>query len=160
HGMERIEAEATRMGVMVDDLLLLAHLDQNRPLRAEEVDLSVLTADAVADARVRAPGRHIRCVAPADATLVAADPDRLRQVLGSLIGNAVTHTPDGTPVRVELRRAGTAVEVEVADTGPGLEPHQVERLFERFYRVDPARSRARGGSGLGLAIVQAIVVAS
>jgi two-component system OmpR family sensor kinase len=160
HGLERIEAEASRMGGMVDDLLLLAYLDQNRPLRREIVDLAALTADAVADARVRAPDRRIDYAAPDAEVLIDADADRTRQVLANLLGNAVTHPPAGTPVRVVLRRVGDEVTLEVVDDGPGLAAEQVGRLFERFYRVDVGRSRALGGSGLGLAIVQAIVQAS
>jgi two-component system, OmpR family, sensor kinase len=158
--MGRIEAEASRMGGLVDDLLLLAYLDQERPLKLAKVDLDALTADAVADARVRAPGRPIEYAGPDGPLLVDVDADRMRQVLANLLGNALTHTPDGTSVRVSLRREGDTVRLEVADKGPGLQPEQVARLFERFYRVDPSRSRTRGGSGLGLAIVQAIVHAS
>jgi two-component system OmpR family sensor kinase len=162
--MGRIEAEASRMGGLVDDLLLLAYLDQERPLNLGKVDLGALTADAVADARVRAPDRPIHCERPDGPLDVDVDADRMRQVLANLLGNALSHTPDGTPVHVALRRSrdhnGDAVRLEVADEGPGLQPEQVARLFERFYRVDPSRSRSRGGSGLGLAIVQAIVHAS
>lgn len=160
HAMLRIEAEATRMSRLVDDLLLLAHLDQRRPLNVEIVDLSALTADAVADARVREPDRPIDYAGPAEPVFVAADADRLRQVLANLVGNALVHTPDETPVRVGLSRDGTQARLVVADKGPGLPPEQVARLFERFYRADPSRSRARGGSGLGLAIVEAVVQAS
>jgi two-component system OmpR family sensor kinase len=160
HAMGRIEAEASRMGGLVDDLLLLAYLDQERPLKLAKVDLGALTADAVADARVRAPGRLIDYAGPNGPLFVDVDADRIRQVLANLLGNAVTHTPDGTRVHVVLRRDGDRVRLEVADEGPGLHPEQVARLFERFYRVDPSRSRARGGSGLGLAIVEAIVHAS
>jgi two-component system OmpR family sensor kinase len=158
--MGRIEAEAARMGVLVDDLLLLAYLDQERPLKLATVDLGALTADAVADARVRAPHRPIDYPAPDGPVSVDADADRIKQVLANLLGNALTHTPDGTAVHVSLRQEGDRVRLEVADEGPGLPPDQLARLFERFYRVDPSRSRARGGSGLGLAIVQAIVHAS
>jgi two-component system OmpR family sensor kinase len=168
--MSRIEAEASRMGGLVDDLLLLAYLDQERPLNLAKIDLRGLAADAVADARVRAPDREITFSAPDGAVFVDTDADRTRQVLNNLLGNALTHTPDGTPVQVSLRQDGAQVRLEVADEGPGLEPEQVARLFERFYRVDASRSRARGGSGmgggtgggtgLGLAIVQAIVQAS
>jgi two-component system OmpR family sensor kinase len=158
--MIRIEGEASRMGGLVDDLLLLAYLDQARPLKLTEVDLGPLTADAVADARVRAPGRPMDYAAPSGPLLVNVDADRMRQVLANLLGNALTHTPDDTSVHVGLRRDRDQVRLEVADEGPGLEPEQVGRLFERFYRVDASRSRARGGSGLGLAIVQAIVQAS
>jgi two-component system OmpR family sensor kinase len=158
--MSRIEAEASRMGVMVDDLLLLAYLDQERPLKLTKVDLGMLTADAVADAQAQSPDRPIDYRGPDGPVLVDVDADRIRQVLGNLLGNAVTHTPDGTPVHVSVLREGESVRLEVRDEGPGLQPDQVTRLFERFYRADPNRSRSRGGSGLGLAIVQAIVHAS
>jgi two-component system, OmpR family, sensor kinase len=92
--------------------------------------------------------------------LVEVDADRFRQVVGNLLGNAMMHTPDGTPVKVSLHCDGERARLVVADKGPGLPPEQVARLFERFYRVDPGRSRARGGSGLGLAIVEAVVQAS
>jgi two-component system, OmpR family, sensor kinase len=160
HAMRRIEAEATRMGRLVDDLLLLAHLDQRRPLNVETADLGVLTADAVADARVRDPHRPIDYTGPAEPVLVNVDADRFRQVLANLVGNALVHTPEGTPVHVTLSWNRTHARLVVTDKGPGLPPEQVARLFERFYRADPSRSRARGGSGLGLAIVEAVVAAS
>jgi two-component system OmpR family sensor kinase len=158
--MGRIESEATRMGVLVDDLLLLAYLDQQRPLKVMTVDLGALATDAVADARVRDPQRPIRYDAPSRPIEVDVDPDRFRQVLANLLGNALTHTPDGTPVTVTLTTADGTARLTVADQGPGLPPEQVARLFERFYRADPSRSRARGGTGLGLAIVEAVVQAS
>jgi len=160
HAMRRIEAEATRMGGLVDDLLLLAHLDQRRTLNVETVDLGSLTADAVADARVRDPDRPIEYIGPAEPVSVKVDADRFRQVLANLIGNALVHTPDGTPVHLTLSSNESHARLIVADKGPGLPPEQVARLFERFYRADPSRSRARGGSGLGLAIVEAVVHAS
>jgi two-component system OmpR family sensor kinase len=158
--MGRIESEATRMGVLVDDLLLLAYLDQQRPLKVMTVDLGALATDAVADARVRDPQRPIRYDAPSRPIEVDVDPDRFRQVLANLLGNALTHTPDGTPVTVTLTTADSTARLTVADQGPGLPPEQVARLFERFYRADPSRTRARGGTGLGLAIVEAVVQAS
>jgi two-component system OmpR family sensor kinase len=158
--MGRIESEAIRMGGLVDDLLLLAYLDQQRPLMVTTIDLGSLTSDAVADARARDPRRQIDNSGPADPVLVDADADRMRQVLGNLLGNALVHTPDGTPVHVSLTRLGHEARLVVADEGPGLEPDHVARIFERFYRADPSRSRAQGGSGLGLAIVQAVAQAS
>jgi two-component system OmpR family sensor kinase len=158
--MERIEDETVRMARLVDDLVLLAYLDQERPLRVETVDLAALATDAVEDAKVRDPGRSIEYVGPSAVVPIAADPDRIRQVLVNLLNNAITHTPTGTPVQVLLRTDGAAAHLEVADRGPGLQPDQVARLFERFYRVDPFQARSRGGSGLGLAIVEAIVRAS
>jgi two-component system, OmpR family, sensor kinase len=158
--MGRIESEAIRMGGLVDDLLLLAYLDQQRPLMVETIDLGALTSDAVADARARDPRRRIDNSGPADPLRVDADADRMRQVLGNLLGNALVHTPEGTPVHVSLTRLGNEARLVVADEGPGLEPDHVARIFERFYRADPSRSRAQGGSGLGLAIVQAVAQAS
>ncbi len=156
--MRRIEAEATRMGRLVDDLLLLAYLDQRRPLQIARIDIRALVADAVADARARDPERPVEATLPDAPVWIDGDADRLRQVIGNILGNALTHTPAGTPVRVRVE-AGEDVRVTVADCGPGLAPEQVTRIFERFYRVDPGRSRARGGSGLGLAIVLAVVQA-
>jgi len=158
--LERIEAEATRLGVLVDELLLLARLDQHRPLNPTIVDLGALAGDAVADAQIRDPGREIRYHGPATATMVQADADRIRQVLTNLLSNALIHTTPGTPVRVLVETTGGMVQVSVQDQGPGLAPDQVARVFERFYRVDASRGRASGGSGLGLAIVHSVVVAS
>ncbi len=156
--MGRIEAEATRMGVLVDDLLLLARLDQGRPMDAAPVDLTALVGDLVADARAVEPDRPIALEAGAPVT-VHGDDLRLRQVVGNLLSNARAHTPPGTPVTVRtLVRNGEAV-VEVADRGPGLPSEHAARVFERFFRADPSRARASGGSGLGLSIVSSIAEA-
>jgi two-component system, OmpR family, sensor kinase len=153
--MRRIEDESARMGVMVEDLLLLSRLDQDRPLSREPVDLVSVAADAVADARVADPDRDVRLEAPAPA-VVFADEARLRQVAANLVSNALIHTPPGTPVTVRaLVRDSNAV-LEVADRGSGLSPDQIAKVFEPFYRSDPSRDRATGGAGLGLAIVAAI----
>ena len=163
--MRRLEAEASRMGLLVEDLLTLARLDQQRPLNLAPVDLLTLAADAVQDARMVAPGRPIDLsVAPGAAFLVDGDEPRLRQVIGNLINNALTHTPPDTPVRVKiasgmLDHATPAVVLDVEDDGPGMEPDQAQRVFERFYRADQARNRASGGTGLGLAIVSGLVAA-
>jgi two-component system OmpR family sensor kinase len=174
--MRRVEQESSRMGVLVEDMLLLARLDQQRPLESRPVDLLTLTADAVHDARVMAPARSIELmVGSGAAPIVLGDEVRLRQVIGNLMSNALIHTPDGTPVEVRIRSGtlddgpvpgpvppGTprpAVILEVADSGPGLTPDQAERAFERFYRADQARARQAGGTGLGLAIVAALVTA-
>ena len=156
--MRRMEDETRRMGVLVDDLLLLARLDQGRPLERRPVDLEALVADACADARAADPARTVttRVAAP----LVALGDDmRLRQVLGNLLRNALVHTPAGTPVEVELRPEDGRAVVEVIDHGPGIPAGQTERIFERFHRADPGRSRDQGGSGLGLSIVAAVVAA-
>jgi two-component system, OmpR family, sensor kinase len=156
--MRRIEAEAARMGVLVDDLLLLARLDQGRPLARERIDLATLAAELAADARVVEPERpiEIRCDTP---VWVDGDDVRLRQVVGNLLSNARSHTPPRAPVSVRAaERDGEAV-LEVADSGPGLAPDHAARVFERFFRADPSRARASGGSGLGLSIVAAIAEA-
>jgi two-component system OmpR family sensor kinase len=156
--MGRIEAEATRMGVLVDDLLLLARLDQGRPMDPAPVDLTSLVGDLVADARAVEPDRPIALEAGAPVT-IQGDDLRLRQVVGNLLSNARAHTPPGTPVTVRtLIRDGEAV-VEVADRGPGLPAEHAARVFERFFRADPSRARTSGGSGLGLSIVASIAEA-
>ena len=167
--MQRVEKEAARMGLLVEDLLLLARLDQQRPLARRPVDLLTLAADAVHDARLLAPTRTIDLsVQPGAAFLVIGDEARLRQVIGNLMSNALTHTPDGTPIEVSVSsgtldpQAGDhtpAVILDVTDHGPGMTQEQARRVFERFYRADQARTRATGGSGLGLAIVRALVAA-
>jgi two-component system OmpR family sensor kinase len=167
--MQRLEKEAARMGLLVEDLLLLARLDQQRPLARQPIDLLSLAADAVHDARLLAPARTIDLsVQPGAAFLVIGDEPRLRQVIGNLMSNALTHTPDGTPIEV-LIGSGTldprvhdsppAVTLDVTDHGPGMTSDQAHRVFERFYRADQARTRATGGSGLGLAIVNSLVAA-
>jgi two-component system OmpR family sensor kinase len=158
--MGRIESEARRMNVLVEDLLQLARLDQSRPFVAAPVDLVTLLVDAAYDARAVAPDREFRVeTGGAPHAVVLGDEVRLRQVLGNLVSNAITHTPPGSPVDLRLSTAPGEVVVEVVDRGPGLSEDQVARVFERFYRVDAARSRLAGGSGLGLAIVHAIVLA-
>ena len=167
--MHRVEKEAARMGLLVEDLLLLARLDQQRPLARQPIDLLSLAADAVHDARLLAPARTIDLsVQPGAAFLVIGDDARLRQVIGNLMSNALTHTPDGSPIEVSIgsgtldpRVPGSppAVTLDVTDHGPGMAPEQAQRVFERFYRADQARTRTTGGSGLGLAIVSALVTA-
>jgi signal transduction histidine kinase len=155
--MRRMEQEARRMGLLVDDMLLLARLDQGRPLEATPLALDRLVDEAVRDARAVEPDRPIDLVA--DPVIVAGDDHRLRQIVGNLLTNVRLHTPPGTPVHVSVRAAGERVRLVVADEGPGLEPAVAARVFERFFRGDPARTRASGGSGLGLSIVAAIAVA-
>ncbi|MEV6799923.1 HAMP domain-containing sensor histidine kinase [Micromonospora rifamycinica] len=163
--LRRIEDEAARMGLLVEDLLLLARLDRERPLSLAPVELPVLASDAVEAARVVAPQRRIELeIAPGSGPLVVhADDARLRQVIGNLMTNALTHTPPEASVTLRLRsETGNLAVVEVADTGPGLAPEQAERVFERFYRADAARTRRASGitsTGLGLAIVAALVTA-
>ncbi|HEU5308601.1 MAG TPA: HAMP domain-containing sensor histidine kinase [Acidimicrobiia bacterium] len=155
--MRRTEQESVRMASLVDDLLLLARLDEGRPLARDAVDLGVLGIDAAADARAVAPDRVITADVAAGVT-VEGDEDRLRQVVGNLVANALVHTPAGTPVSVTVHNGGTRAVVEVRDEGPGMTADVAERAFERFSRADVSRSRHAGGSGLGLAIVRAIVV--
>ncbi|MEV7007365.1 ATP-binding protein [Streptosporangium sp. NPDC051022] len=160
--MRRVESEAVRMGLLVDDLLMLARMDQQRPMAMRPVDLLAIAADAVHDARILAPAREVTLSVDGAALIVYGDEVRLRQVVGNLMTNALTHTPDGTPVRVTLAGQDGMAVVEVADEGPGLSAEQCERVFERFYRVDSSRGRRTpedGGSGLGLAIVAAMVEA-
>jgi signal transduction histidine kinase len=155
--MRRMEQEARRMGLLVDDMLLLARLDQGRPLETAPLALDRLVDDAVRDARAVEPDRPIDLVA--DPVTVAGDDHRLRQIVGNLLTNVRLHTPPGTPVHVSVRVVGERARLEVADEGPGLEPEVAARVFERFYRGDPARTRASGGSGLGLSIVAAVAEA-
>jgi len=186
--MRRVEQESSRMGVLVEDMLLLARLDQQRPLEHRTVDLLTLAADAVHDARVVAPDRSIHLTVGAGAALlVLGDEVRLRQVIGNLMSNALSHTPEGTPIDVRIRSGSldeahapgaaqpalpspapgtpapgaagprSAAVLEVTDHGPGLTREQTEHAFERFYRADQARTT--GGTGLGLAIVAALVAA-
>ena len=156
--MRRIEEESARMGVLVDDLLLLARLDQGRPLERVPVDLARIAADAVDDARAVAPERQISLDSPASLT-VEGDELRLREVAANLLSNAVEHTPPGSPIEVHLSEEERHAVVEVRDHGPGLSEEQRAAVFEPFYRSDTSRARERGGAGLGLAIVAAIVAA-
>ncbi len=156
--MLRIEEEGARMGVLVDDLLLLARLDQGRPLERKPVEMTSLVAEAVDAARAVEPDRPIEFL-PDGPITVSGDAIRLRQVVDNLLANVRTHTPQGTPARVVLDATPEDVVLEVADFGPGLPAEGRERIFNRFYRADPARSRDRGGAGLGLSIIHAIVTA-
>ena len=160
--MRRIEDEATRMGGLVQDLLLLTRLDDQRPMEFAPVDLTVLVADAAQDARALDPTRRVSIqgldgeLAP---TVVQGDDARLRQVLTNLVANAIHHTPEGTPIEIAVGTpAPGRAEVQVRDHGDGVDPTKARRVFERFYRADPSRARGKGGgSGLGLAIVAAVV---
>ncbi|MFI6315826.1 sensor histidine kinase [Nocardia fusca] len=166
--LDRIERESKRMGLLVEDLLMLARLDAERPVEHAPVDLLTLTSDAVHSARAvaTAQGRHdpdhtIRVeVRPGSGTAeIPGDAARLRQVLANLLNNALVHTPPEAVVTVRLTPERDEVRLEVADTGPGMSPDQAARVFERFYRADDSRSRGSGGTGLGLSIVQALVAA-
>ncbi|MGW5163179.1 sensor histidine kinase [Nonomuraea wenchangensis] len=156
----RIEGQAARMGLLVEDMLLLARLDQRRALATRPVDLLSLAATTVIDAQTLAPDRRIELVrlfGGDGEVLVTGDEPRLAQVLGNLVGNVLAHTPGGTPFQVRVGVDGDHAVVEVADEGPGFPPEVAERVFERFYRADPARST--GGSGLGLSIAATLVEA-
>jgi two-component system, OmpR family, sensor kinase len=147
-----------RMTGLVDDMLLLARLDQGRALERQRVDLAHIAADACADARAGAPRRSIELDAPAQLWL-SGDEARLRQVVGNLVRNAVVHTPARTPIEVSVRSQDGQALLDVVDHGHGLDPGEAQRVFEPFYRADSGRSRDRGGAGLGLSIVRAVVAA-
>ncbi|MEU7820112.1 HAMP domain-containing sensor histidine kinase [Catellatospora sp. NPDC049133] len=163
--LARIETEATRMGLLVEDLLMLARLDEQRPLRSEPVDLVPIAADAIESAQLRELDRPLRLeLLDGEPPVVLGDEDRLRQVVTNLLGNALTHTPAGTPVTVRVGVEDNRAVLQVIDRGPGLSPAHAERVFERFYRADPARARDHerspaAGSGLGLSIVAALIAA-
>ncbi|HEX6310268.1 MAG TPA: HAMP domain-containing sensor histidine kinase [Acidimicrobiia bacterium] len=154
--MARIESESERMGQLVDDLVLLARLDQHQPLDTAAVDLAQLAADAVSDLRAVDPERPVTLEAAAP-VVVTGDERRLRQVLANLLGNARVHTPPRTPVHVTVGTDDGDARLVVADEGPGIEPAVRGRVFERFSRADRSRSRASGGAGLGLSIVAGVV---
>jgi two-component system OmpR family sensor kinase len=154
----RIEEESVRMSVLVDDMLLIARLDQGRPLEKKPVDLQAIAADAAADARAVAPQRQITLTAPGP-VVVEGDDTRLRQVVGNLVRNALVHTPQQTAIEISVSTEDGVGRMSVADHGPGLGPGEMERIFEPFYRADPSRSRDSGGAGLGLSIVSAVVSA-
>ncbi|MFI1419727.1 sensor histidine kinase [Streptomyces sp. NPDC020731] len=159
HALRRIESEAGRMTLLVEDLLLLARLDAGRPLQFEETDLVPLVVDTISDARAAGQDHVWRLELPDEPAPVCADAARLQQVLVNLLGNARNHTPPGTTVTARVRRDGPWLCVDVVDDGPGIAPHLLPRVFERFARGDSARTRATGSTGLGLAIVQAVATA-
>lgn len=164
--MGRIESEAKRMGTMVEDLLTLARLDEQRPVLLRPVDFLPIGHDAVVDAQASAPARSVRLMGLAPGIGPAAAPalgdeGRLRQVVGNLVGNALRYTPPGSPLEIAV---GTRLQegkpfsvLEVRDHGPGISEKDAPKIFERFYRADTSRTRETGGTGLGLAIVAAIV---
>lgn len=167
--MSRIEAEARRMGGLVDELLLLARLDASaqrgdlgQPAVGIDdtapVDLAVIAADTAADLRAADPSRPVHLHA-SEPVRVIGDEDRLRQVAANLAANARRHTPSGTAVHITAATEHGRAILRVADAGGGLAPEDAARVFERFFRVDPARARSAGGTGLGLAIVAAIAAA-
>jgi two-component system OmpR family sensor kinase len=156
--MARIESEAERMGVLVDDLLLLANLDQGRPLERHPVELSRLVTEMAADQRMLHSEWPVQLRVAPDIEVVGDDL-RLRQAVGNLLANTRAHTPPGTRIVISVSARDGMAAIEVADDGPGVPADVMERVFERFFRADPSRSRASGGSGLGLSIVAAIAEA-
>ena len=156
--MRGIMTETGRMDHLVADLLLLARLDEGRPMEMQSVDIVALCADAVHTAQTVGPAWPVsfRATRPVE---VVGDGTSIRQVVDNLLGNVRAHTPEGTTARVTVTDDAGGVIIEVADTGPGMPPEQVAHVFERFYRSDPSRSRLHGGAGLGLSIVSAIVAA-
>jgi two-component system OmpR family sensor kinase len=159
--MSRIESESRRMGLLVEDLLVLARLDAQRPLERRQVDLLVLAGDAVQDAQAIAPARTItlEMFDGPGTPQVLGDEARLRQVLNNLVANALEHTPDSADVTVRVGTHGENAVLEVVDEGPGMSQQDAQRAFERFYRADASRARTSGGTGLGLSIVESLVVA-
>jgi two-component system, OmpR family, sensor kinase len=155
--LQRIESEALRMGLMVDDLLMLARLDQSRSMERESVDVVGVVRNVVNDSMVVSTDQDIALTCSVDTALVNGDPARLHQVFSNLVGNAMVHTPAGTSIAVSVRKESGWVVVDVKDDGPGLSTEAAGRIFERFFRVDTGRSRHTGGTGLGLSIVKSIV---
>lgn len=156
--LNRIEEESARMGVLVDELLLLARLDQGRPLASHPVELTAIASAAVDAAAAVDPDREWRLYAPSR-LVVMGDADRLRQLIDNLLANVRTHTPAGSGAEVRVTATGDIAVLEVADMGPGMPAEVAANAFERFYRADAARARDRGGAGLGLSIVAAIAIA-
>jgi two-component system OmpR family sensor kinase len=159
HAIGRVESESVRMTSLVEDLLLLARLDEGSTIDTFDVDLARLIVDAVSDARAAGPTHEWLLDVPDEPLLISGDQGRLHQVVANLLTNARTHTPAGTIVSTSLSRMGDDAVIEVADTGPGIDPALTPTVFERFVRGDSSRSRASGSTGLGLAIVSAVVEA-
>jgi len=162
HALGRVESEAVRMGLLVDDLLLLARLDAGRPLEQEDVDLSRLVIEVTNDARVAGPDHRWSLDLPDEPLVVRGDEHRLHQVVGNLLSNARIHTPAGTAVVVRLSADGQVdhpIVLSVSDNGPGVPAELQADIFERFVRADDSRSRLNGSTGLGLSIAHAVVKA-
>lgn len=163
NAMGRIESEAQRMGGLVTHLLQLARLDEGHPMRHTSINLTMLAVDAIADLRALDSEREASVTSldggEARAVVATVDEDRIRQILTNLIGNAVQHTPEGTPVEIAVGESSNTAIIEVRDHGSGVPTNQLTKIFGRFHRVDSSRSRQSGGTGLGLAIVAAIVQA-
>jgi two-component system OmpR family sensor kinase len=156
----RIEKESIRMSTLVEDLLLLARLDQSREMAQEPVDLNTLLTEAVASAKAAGPNHLIELSLPSAEVFVLGDSQRIHQVVANLLANARTHTPDDSQIKVALNQGIAETIISVSDNGPGLSEDDQERIFERFFRADPSRARTSGeGSGLGLSIVDAVMQA-
>ena len=156
----RIEKESIRMSSLVEDLLLLARLDQSREMAQDPVDLNLLLTEAVASAKAAGPNHPIELSLPSAEVFVLGDSQRIHQVVANLLANARTHTPDGSQIKVSLEQGVAETIISVSDNGPGLSESDQERIFERFFRADPSRARTSGeGSGLGLSIVDAVMKA-
>ncbi len=156
--LSMIQREASRMSLLVEDLLLLARFDSGRPLDRAPIDLASIAAEAAQHSRATHPGREITLHA-AEPAVVMADAERIRQVIDNLIGNAIQHTPAGSAVTITVTTTPGGAQLTVADQGPGITAEQATRVFERFYRTDDSRTRARGGTGLGLAIAASLTAA-
>ncbi|MGZ0710360.1 sensor histidine kinase (plasmid) [Coraliomargarita sp. W4R53] len=157
--LERIQAQSLRMTTLVEDLLLLARLDEGQELVYGSVDLTRLALEAVGDARPAGPDHVWTIDVPDEPVMIAADAGRLHQIAANLLANARTHTPAGTAVDVQVKRDTDYAILRVHDNGPGIDPALKDELFERFSRADRSRARQTGGTGLGLSIVRAIVEA-
>jgi two-component system OmpR family sensor kinase len=158
--LSRIEGESVRMGSLVEDLLLLARLDQAREMEHLPVDIAQVTRDAVASAQVAGPDHPITLSGDVDELYTLGDQNRIHQVIANLLANARTHTPAGTAIDVSVAQSEDGVRIAVSDSGPGLSEEDQKRIFERFYRADTSRVRIDGeGSGLGLSIVDAVMKA-
>jgi two-component system OmpR family sensor kinase len=156
----RIEKESIRMSSLVEDLLLLARLDQSREMAQDPVDLNTLLTEAVASAKAAGPNHPIELEIPSAEIFVLGDSQRIHQVVANLLANARTHTPEGSLIKVSLEQGVAETIISVSDNGPGLSEADQERIFERFFRADPSRARTSGeGSGLGLSIVDAVMKA-
>jgi two-component system OmpR family sensor kinase len=155
--LERIQAQSLRMTRLVEDLLLLARLDEGRELVHGSVDLTELALEGISDARPTAADHQWSIEVPEEPVIVVGDAGRLHQVVANLLANARTHTPAGTSIALRVSREGDEAVLRVHDDGPGIDPGVRDELFARFARGDSSRARQTGGTGLGLAIVKAIV---
>ena len=156
----RIEKESIRMGSLVEDLLLLARLDQAPDVASDPVDVNHLVSEVIESARAAGPNHPISFAKPDEDVFVLGDSQRIHQAVANLLANARAHTPAKTPITVVIEQSESESIISVTDTGPGLSKEDQSRIFERFFRADPSRVRVSGeGSGLGLAIVDAVMKA-